>query len=98
MTIPTSPTTTTTTAAAAQHRHCACAVPALQAVYDQFGAIYLFWRDDPAVADLSVPRMAEEARWRVWRAGGDGWGLVVGGLGWEFEGGGGPGRNLRALS
>jgi hypothetical protein len=78
-------------------------MPALQAVYDQFGAIYLFWRDDPAVADLSVPWMAEEARWRVWRAGGDGWNLF-GGLGWgpDSEGLEGVrgivGRNSRALS
>lgn len=52
---------------------CVCRRPALQAVYDQLGELYLFWRDDPAVADLGVPRMAEEARWRVRRAGGDGW-------------------------
>ncbi|KAK3294426.1 uncharacterized protein B0H64DRAFT_443504 [Chaetomium fimeti] len=58
---------------------CVCRRPALQAVYDQLGELYLFWRDDPAVADLSVPRMAEEARWRVRTAGGDGW--WVGGAG-----------------
>ncbi|KAL2176931.1 uncharacterized protein P884DRAFT_300333 [Thermothelomyces heterothallicus CBS 202.75] len=59
------------------HHHnrqlCPCGRPALQAVYDQFGELYLFWRDDPAVSDLSVPRMAEEARWRVRTAGADGW-------------------------
>ncbi|KAK3900211.1 hypothetical protein C8A05DRAFT_45898 [Staphylotrichum tortipilum] len=59
--------------------HCACAAPALQAVYDQFGALYLFWRDDPAVSDLRVPRMAEEARWRVRQAGGWGMGWIEGG-------------------
>ncbi|KAH6632209.1 hypothetical protein F5144DRAFT_630104 [Chaetomium tenue] len=65
---------------------CVCRRPALQAVYDQLGELYLFWRDDPAVADLSVPRMAEEARWRVRRAGGDGWwvgGVEVDGKGVE---------------
>ncbi|KAG7287474.1 hypothetical protein NEMBOFW57_006985 [Staphylotrichum longicolle] len=56
-----------------------CATPALQAVYDQFGALYLFWRDDPAVSDLRVPGMAEEARWRVRMAGGGLWeGLMTG--------------------
>ncbi|KAL2164843.1 hypothetical protein VTH06DRAFT_139 [Thermothelomyces fergusii] len=62
---------------------CACGRPALQAVYDQFGDLYLFWRDDPAVSDLSVPRMAEEARWRVRAAGADD--------GWVAGGGGGLG-------
>ncbi len=50
-----------------------CTTPALQAVYDQSGALFLFWRDDPAVSDLRVPRMAEEARWRVRMAGGGVW-------------------------
>ncbi|SPQ20290.1 1da10cfe-a0b5-4dc0-826a-ae6fc5340e03 [Thermothielavioides terrestris] len=54
-----------------------CATPSLQAVYDQFGHIYLFWRDDPAVADLRDPRMAREARRRVWSAGGACWDAVV---------------------
>jgi hypothetical protein len=53
-------------------------MPSLQAVYDQFGALYLFWRDDPAVSDLRVPGMAEEARWRVWRAGGGEWDFLLG--------------------
>ncbi|KAK4145967.1 uncharacterized protein C8A04DRAFT_26128 [Dichotomopilus funicola] len=52
---------------------CTCACPALQAVYDQFGELYLFWRDDPAISDLRLPQMAAEARWRVWTAGGDEW-------------------------
>ncbi|KAK4044156.1 hypothetical protein C8A01DRAFT_31758 [Parachaetomium inaequale] len=68
--------------------YCPCLRPCLQAVYDQFGELYLFWRDDPAVSDLRVPRMADEARWRVWRAGGDGWGVVLGGAGDLFERGG----------
>ncbi|KAL2192425.1 hypothetical protein P885DRAFT_64912 [Corynascus similis CBS 632.67] len=51
---------------------CPCRRPALQAVYDQFGELYLFWRDDPAVSDLSVPHMADEARRRVRVAGGEG--------------------------
>ncbi|KAK4150790.1 hypothetical protein C8A00DRAFT_45903 [Chaetomidium leptoderma] len=58
------------------HESC-CALPSLQAVYDQFGELYLFWRDDPAVSDLSVPSMAAEARWRVWRAGGGEWGAGI---------------------
>ncbi|KAL2121103.1 hypothetical protein VTJ04DRAFT_5130 [Mycothermus thermophilus] len=49
-----------------------CSAPSLQAIYDQHGEIYLFWRDDPAVSDLRVPSMAEEARWRVLEAGGGG--------------------------
>ncbi|KAL2169062.1 hypothetical protein VTG60DRAFT_6484 [Thermothelomyces hinnuleus] len=76
------------------HHHnqqlCPCGRPALQAVYDQFGELYLFWRDDPAVSDLSVPRMAEEARWRVRTAGADGWfggGAGGGGCGgWSASG------------
>ncbi|KAK4125760.1 hypothetical protein N657DRAFT_678814 [Parathielavia appendiculata] len=65
--------TTTTTITTDSSCCCCCALPSLQAVYDQFGALYLFWRDDPAVSDLRVPSMLEEARWRVWRAGGGEW-------------------------
>ncbi|KAL2153554.1 hypothetical protein VTH82DRAFT_4709 [Thermothelomyces myriococcoides] len=73
---------------------CPCGRPALQAVYDQFGDLFLFWRDDPAVSDLSVPRMAEEARWRVRTAGAEGWLFGdLGGLGGcPGIGGGGPER------
>ncbi|KAK1755469.1 hypothetical protein QBC47DRAFT_322211 [Echria macrotheca] len=52
---------------------CACGSPTLQAVYDQFGKIYLFWRDDPQVFDLSDPAKVEEAAWRIWKAGGEPW-------------------------
>ncbi len=79
------------------HNTC-CSTPALQAVYDQFGALYLFWRDDPAVSDLRVPRMAEEARWRVWMAGGGEEGQWEGGMGMEWEGVGKGGRVGRGMS
>ncbi|KAK4236074.1 hypothetical protein C8A03DRAFT_36057 [Achaetomium macrosporum] len=65
---------------------CGCDMPSLQAVYDQFGDIYLYWRDDPAVADLRDPAMVQEARWRVWKAGGAWW-EVVGVVGFDFESG-----------
>jgi hypothetical protein len=62
---------------------CACCdVPSLQAVYDQFGDIYLYWRNDPAVADLRDPAMVHEARRRVWEAGGAWWDVV--GVGFDF--------------
>ncbi|KAL2133067.1 hypothetical protein VTI74DRAFT_2971 [Chaetomium olivicolor] len=62
-----------TQAPTAESTTCDCLAPSLQAVYDQFGDIYLFWRDDPAVANLRDPEQAREARWRVWRAGGGVW-------------------------
>ena len=52
---------------------CACGQPSLQAVYDQFGRLFLFWRDDPAVYDLRDPAKCQEAAWRVWEAGGEPW-------------------------
>lgn len=56
---------------------CACGSPSLRAVYDQFGRIFLYWRDDdPSVSDLRDPVKVEEARGRVWEAGGGG---LVGG-------------------
>ncbi|KAK3306689.1 uncharacterized protein B0T15DRAFT_510041 [Chaetomium strumarium] len=64
---------------------CECAMPSLQAVYDQFGDIYLYWRDDPAVADLRDPAMVQEARRRVWEAGGAWWEVV--GVGFDFDSG-----------
>ncbi|KAL2022833.1 hypothetical protein VTK56DRAFT_4364 [Thermocarpiscus australiensis] len=50
---------------------CACASPALRAVYDQFGRLFLWWRDDPAVSDLRDPDKVREAAWRVREAGAD---------------------------
>ncbi|KAL2267180.1 hypothetical protein VTJ83DRAFT_4457 [Remersonia thermophila] len=58
------------------------------AIYDQNGELYLFWRDDPAVSDLSVRSMWEEARWRVWKAGGElllAEGDAVGSSSWSDE-------------
>jgi len=52
---------------------CKCGSPTLQAVYDQFGRIFLFWRDDPAVYDLVDPSKVQEAAWRVWEAGAEPW-------------------------
>ncbi|KAK0721662.1 hypothetical protein B0T26DRAFT_190330 [Lasiosphaeria miniovina] len=52
---------------------CHCEAPTLQAVYDQFGNIFLYWRDDPAVYDLSHPSKVQEAAWRVWEAGSAPW-------------------------
>ncbi|KAK3389195.1 hypothetical protein B0H63DRAFT_95604 [Podospora didyma] len=57
--------------------NCACDSPTLQAVYDQFGRIFLFWRDDPAVFDLTDPAKVQEAAWRVWEAGSEPWLLEV---------------------
>jgi hypothetical protein len=50
-----------------------CGEPSLQAVYDQFGKIFLYWRDDPAVYDLNAPEKVAEAAWRIWQAGGSPW-------------------------
>ncbi|GAB1319352.1 hypothetical protein MFIFM68171_09562 [Madurella fahalii] len=48
-----------------------CERPSLRAVYDQFGRIFLCWRDDdPAVSDLRDPDKVREAARRVWQAGG----------------------------
>lgn len=52
---------------------CGCGAPALQAVYDQFGDIFLFWRDDPFVRDLKDPDKVEEAARRLWQAGSTPW-------------------------
>jgi hypothetical protein len=52
---------------------CKCGSPTLQAIYDQFGRIFLFWRDDPAVYDLVDPAKVQEAAWRVWEAGAEPW-------------------------
>jgi hypothetical protein len=52
---------------------CTCGQPTLQAIYDQFGDLFLFWRDDPTIHDLNDPTTAEEAARRLWVAGGDRW-------------------------
>ncbi|KAL2256226.1 hypothetical protein VTK26DRAFT_1970 [Humicola hyalothermophila] len=70
---------------------CACGAPSLRAVYDQFGRIFLYWRErDPAVADLRDPEQAREARGRVWAAGGGevyrGWDVCEGGEDGEGDG------------
>ena len=57
----------------AQDVACKCGSPTLQAVYDQFGRIFLYWRDDPAVYDLADPAKVQEAAWRVWEAGAEPW-------------------------
>lgn len=54
-------------------KYCICGQPALQAVYDQFGDLFLYWPDDVAVKDLTNRRKAEEAARRLWLAGGDRW-------------------------
>ena len=56
---------------------CGCERPTLQAVYDQFGRIFLYWRDDPAVYDLMDRGKLQEAAWRVWEAGSEPWLPVV---------------------
>jgi len=52
---------------------CKCDNPTLQAIYDQFGRIFLYWRDDPAVYDLKDPVKLQEAAYRVWEAGSEPW-------------------------
>jgi len=52
---------------------CPCGSPTLQAVYDQFGRLFLFWRDDPDVFDMKDPAKVQEAAWRIWEAGGEPW-------------------------
>ncbi|KAJ9161777.1 hypothetical protein NKR19_g1966 [Coniochaeta hoffmannii] len=52
---------------------CACGRPALQAVYDQFGDLLLFWRDDDGVRDLSHKGKVAEAARRLWVVGGEAW-------------------------
>ena len=49
---------------------CDCGEPSLQAVYNQFGDLFLFWRDDPDVQDLRDPAKLREAAWRLRKAGG----------------------------
>jgi hypothetical protein len=45
----------------------------LQAVYDQFGDLLLFWPDDEQVRDLSDGGKVEEAARRLLMVGGDEW-------------------------
>lgn len=52
---------------------CPCGMPALQAVYDQFGDLFLFWQHDAAIRDLRDPAAAAEAARRLWLAGGERW-------------------------
>lgn len=52
---------------------CGCGQPTLQAIYDQFGDLFLYWRDDAAIQDLKETNKAEEAARRLWLAGGDRW-------------------------
>ncbi|KAK4170070.1 hypothetical protein QBC43DRAFT_307094 [Cladorrhinum sp. PSN259] len=54
-----------------------CDKPTLEAVYDQFGRIFLYWRQDPSVYDLSEKGNVREAAWRVWEAGA---GMLMDGL------------------
>ncbi|KAK3318804.1 hypothetical protein B0H66DRAFT_249969 [Apodospora peruviana] len=56
---------------------CSCESPTLQAVYDQFGRIFLYWRNDPNVHDLRDPAKVQEAAWRIWEAGSVPWLPVV---------------------
>ncbi|KAK4213695.1 hypothetical protein QBC37DRAFT_169688 [Rhypophila decipiens] len=56
---------------------CPCEQPSLQAVYDQHGRIFLYWRDDPAVYDLTDTAKVQEAAWRIWEAGSEPWLPVV---------------------
>lgn len=56
---------------------CGCGKPTLQAVYDQFGRIFLYWRDDEAVYDLMDRGKLQEAAWRIWEAGSEPWLPVV---------------------
>ncbi|KXX75762.1 hypothetical protein MMYC01_207808 [Madurella mycetomatis] len=50
---------------------CCCERPSLRAVYDQFGRIFLCWRDDdPAVSDLRDSDKVREAARRMWQVGG----------------------------
>lgn len=57
--------------------NCPCEQPRLQAVYDQHGRIFLYWRDDPAVNDLTDKEKVQEAAWRIWEAGSEPWLPVV---------------------
>lgn len=52
---------------------CTCREPTLQAVYDQFGDLFLFWPGDPTIQDLKDPSSTEEAARRLWEAGGYRW-------------------------
>jgi len=42
-------------------------------VYDQFGDLLLFWRDDDGVRDLSDKGKVAEAARRLWVVGGEAW-------------------------
>ena len=42
-------------------------------MYDQFGDLLLFWRDDEGVRDLGDRGKVEEAARRLWVAGGGAW-------------------------
>jgi hypothetical protein len=52
---------------------CTCGRPTLQAVYDQFGDLFLFWPDDEQIRDLTEKPKVEEAARRLWAAGGGRW-------------------------
>jgi rubredoxin len=52
---------------------CTCGQPTLQAIYDQFGDLFLFWQHDPDIQDLKNPAKVEEAARRLWAAGGHRW-------------------------
>lgn len=52
---------------------CGCGAPTLQAVYDQFGRLFLFWRDDEGIRDLRDEEKVAEAARRLWVAGGGRW-------------------------
>lgn len=56
---------------------CTCGQPELRAVYDQFGDLFLCWRDDEKVRDLREMRMVEEAARRLWIAGGERWANIM---------------------
>ncbi len=52
---------------------CECENPRLQTVYDQYGRIYLYWRNEDAILDLRDPAQVEEASWRMMGAGAHLW-------------------------
>ncbi|EGS21710.1 uncharacterized protein CTHT_0035770 [Thermochaetoides thermophila DSM 1495] len=55
------------------HTECTCGTPSLRAVYDQTGRLYLYWRDDPTVADLRQMEQVRIARERMVTAGAGIW-------------------------
>ncbi|KAB5545905.1 hypothetical protein GE09DRAFT_1224853 [Coniochaeta sp. 2T2.1] len=52
---------------------CRCDKPALQAVWDQFGDLFLWWEKDEEIYDLTDGKKVEEAARRLWEAGGARW-------------------------